>query len=158
MTKDELVESIRAEWEALMGVVGKLSEGQMVMPDEGGWSPKDNLAHLSEWMKILMGCYMDKRTPDDVAGIPPDVASRWNMEEINPILFQRNHQRSTEDVLHELQGVYAKLISRLEAMTTADLLKPMREDDPEGTPLIDYVIGDTSDHFAEHRATLEKSM
>ncbi len=53
--KSELMAAIRREWNLLMDVVARLDEIKMTTPDTGGWSPKDNLAHLSEWMNSLMG-------------------------------------------------------------------------------------------------------
>jgi hypothetical protein len=47
-TKANLISQIEREWSALMEVVEQLSSEQMLIPDEGGWSPKDNLAHLTE--------------------------------------------------------------------------------------------------------------
>ena len=46
-SKSELMSAIECEWNLLMGVVGKLGEKKMTAPDSGGWSPKDNLAHLA---------------------------------------------------------------------------------------------------------------
>jgi hypothetical protein len=43
-------------------------------------------------------------------------------------------------------------------MSFQDLLMPRHADDPEKRPLVMWVIGDTSDHFAEHRATIEKML
>ena len=60
-SQPELMSAIRREWKLLMDVVGKLGEQKMLMPDEGGWTPKDNLAHLSEWMNSLMGYHIEKR-------------------------------------------------------------------------------------------------
>ena len=65
-SKAELVSAIRREWKLLMDVVDKLDEQKMTAPDENGWSPKDNLAHLSEWMNSVMGYHMDQRPPHEV--------------------------------------------------------------------------------------------
>ena len=59
--KHQLMFAIEREWILLMAVAEKLTDRQMSSPDEGGWSPKDNLAHLTEWMKVLMGYHMDHR-------------------------------------------------------------------------------------------------
>jgi hypothetical protein len=50
-SKSELISAIEREWKSLMDVVAKLAEVRMTTPDAGGWSPKDNLAHLAEWLK-----------------------------------------------------------------------------------------------------------
>ena len=157
-TKEELMTLIRREWDALMDVVARLSPQQMLTPDEGGWTPKDNLAHLAEWMKGLMGYHIDRRPAEQVMGISSQAAANWDMEEINPVLFQRNRDRTAEDVLAELKRVYAELTARLGSMSWEDLMKPRHEEDPEQTPLLVWVLGDTSEHFEEHRLTIEKSL
>ena len=49
--KAELISAITREWNLLMDVVAKLQEqDKFTTQDAGGWSPKDNLAHLAEWM------------------------------------------------------------------------------------------------------------
>ncbi len=158
-TKQELISAIKHEWQLLMDAVEKLTQAnKMTTLDEGGWSPKDNLAHLSEWMNSLMGYHMDKRPAAEVMRIPEKAAEGWDMEVINPILFERNKDRSTEDVLDELKRMYETLLTKLDAMSFDDLMKPRHAEDPEKRPLLLWVIGDTSDHFAEHRATIEKML
>jgi hypothetical protein len=156
--KHELMSAIKREWGLLMDVVARLDKKQMVTPDEGGWSPKDNLAHLSEWMNSLMGYHMDNHPAHEVMRIPEEAAVGWDMEIINPILFERNRDRSPEDVLSELRRAYDTLIAKLEAMSFEELMTPRRADDPEKRPLLMWVIGDTSDHFAEHRAVIERML
>lgn len=157
-SREELLDRIRREWEALLEVVGRLSPGQMLKPDEGGWSPKDNLAHLAEWMKILMAHHMDNRPAHEVLGVPPHVTEGWDMEKINPLLFDRNRHRSIGEVLDELRAVYQQLCDRLEAMTFEQLMQPRHAGDPEKRPLMLWVLGDTAEHFEEHRQVLEKSL
>jgi hypothetical protein len=157
-SKAELMSAIRREWQALMEVVAKLDEQKMTTPDEGGWSPKDNLAHLAEWMNSLMGYHMDHRPPHEVMGIPEEATKGWDMEVINPLLFERNKNRSSADVLDELKLVYERLTAKLNAMPFEDLLKPRDPADPQKRPLLLWVLGDTSEHFAEHRQTIEKML
>lgn len=154
--KNELMSVIRREWGLLMDVVARLDEKQMMTSDAGGWSPKDNLAHLSEWMKSLMGYHMDRRPAHEVMELPEEITRGWDMEIINPELFERNKNRPTKEVLDELRKTYDALIAKLESMSFDELMKPRHADDPEKRPLLLWVIGDTSDHFAEHRATIEK--
>ncbi len=157
--KAELMSAIEREWKSLMEVVAKLQQQQkMTTPDEGGWSPKDNLAHLAEWMTLLMGHHIDKRPAHEVFGIPAEVTKGWDMEVINPVLFARNKDRSTEEVLNQVRQVYKKLVAKLNAMPFEDLLKPRDADDPQKRPLLLWVLGDTTDHFAEHRQTIEKML
>ncbi|MDQ2691136.1 MAG: ClbS/DfsB family four-helix bundle protein [Chloroflexota bacterium] len=157
-SKAELMTEIRGEWQKLMDVVDKLDEQKMTAPDDGGWSPKDNLAHLSEWMNLLMGYHMDKRPSHEVFGVPEDVTRGWDMEVINPVLFERNKDRSTDEVLIELRKVYEMVLAKLDATPFEDLLQPRHADDPERRPLLLWVLGDTSEHFAEHREVIERAL
>jgi len=155
-SKAELKSLIEREWSALMNVVKHLSPEQMVTPDEGGWSPKDNLAHLTEWMNILVDYYLDHRPAHEVIGVDPKVTENWDFELMNDIMFKRDRDQSVEQVLTELKSTYAKVLARLEPMTFEGLMKPRDENDPDKNPIIGSVIGNTSDHFAEHRETIEK--
>ena len=156
--KNELMSVIKREWGLLMDVVAKLDETKMTAPDEGGWSPKDNLAHLAEWMNALMGYHMDRRPPHEVMRLPEEVTKDWDFEVINPILFERNKNRSIEDVLDELRRVYDVLVAKLESMSFEDLMRPRHADDPAKRPLLMWVLGDTTEHFSEHRETIKKML
>ena len=157
-SKAELMASIEREWKSLMDLVAKLDFTQLTTSDAGGWTPKDNLAHLTEWMKVLMGYHLDRRPSHEVLGVAEEVTKGWDMEIINPVLFERNRNRALQDVLADLKSVYVELINKLEAMTYEDLLVPRHADDPEKRPVLMWVLGDTTEHFAEHRATIEKTL
>jgi hypothetical protein len=152
----ELLGNINGEWLALLGVIEKLTPGKMITPDAGGWSPKDNLAHLTEWMKILLGYHIDNRPPHEVIGVAPEATEDWDFEAMNKLFFERNRQHSTEDVTDELKRVYAEVIAKLKSMPFDDLMKPRYADDPDKQPLLNWVLGNTTEHFAEHRANIEK--
>jgi hypothetical protein len=156
--KNELLAAIRREWKLLMDVVAKLDEKKMTTPDEGGWSPRDNLAHLTEWMNSMMGYHMDRRPPHEVMNLPEEITRGWDMEVINPELFERNKDRSTQDVLDELKRTYETVLAKLESTPFEDLMKPRHADDPEKRPLLMWVIGDTSGHFEEHRQVIERML
>src|SRR5262245_62118123 len=135
-SKAELISAIKREWNSLMAVVAKLeAANKMSTCDEGGWSPKDNLAHLSEWMNALMGYHMDKRPRNEAMNLTEEVVKDWDFDVINPALFERNKDRSLEDVKGELKQIYEKLTAKLDAMSFEDLMKPRHADDPEKRPL-----------------------
>jgi len=156
--KAELMSSIEREWNLLINTAEKLTDKQMATPDEGGWSPKDNLAHLSEWIIALMGYHLDRRPRHEVMRLPQEVVEAWDFEVINPALFERNRNRSRADILDELKEVYVTLFAKLDGMSWDDLMKPRHADDPEKHPVLMWVLGDTTDHFLEHRETIERAI
>ncbi len=153
---EELLDDINREWTVLLSVVAHLTPEQMVTPDAGGWSPKDNLAHLTEWMKILLGYHMDKRPAHEVLGVDPQVTRDWDMDVMNKLFLERNRSRSTAEVLDELKREYDKVIRRLQDTPFDELMEPRFPDDPDQQPLLKWVLGNTSGHFSEHRQNIEK--
>jgi len=151
----ELLSDIEREWKALLGSVNRLSPQQMTTPDAGGWSPKDNLAHLAAWMRALMDYHMDGRPIEEVLDLPRNTGKEWDDDAVNAVVFRRNRDRSSEDVLKELNRVYMELNAKLRSRPFEELLKPGQ---PQGKRLLDYVLGNTTEHFAEHRATIEKAL
>jgi hypothetical protein len=156
--KTELMSAIEREWELLIELAESLTDEQMSAPDAGGWSPKDNLAHLVEWMNILMGYHMDKLPAHEVIGVSEDVVKGWDMEVINPVLFERNKNRPRREVMEMLKQTYVKLEAKLASTSFEDLMKPRHADDPEKRPLLLWVLGDTTEHFLEHRKTIEREI
>jgi uncharacterized protein (TIGR03083 family) len=156
--KSALLKGIQREWEALFQAVEKLTPAQMGAPDAGGWSPKDNLAHLAEWLKALAGYHMDHKSAEEVLGIPKELAEHFDFNRVNAFLVERSRERSVEDVLAELREKYAEVMARLESMPFEELLQPRFPDDPQKRPLLDWVMGNTVDHIKEHRLTIEKAL
>ncbi len=153
----ELLSDIEGEWKALHAVVGKLTPTQMTKADAGGWSPKDNLAHLSAWLVALMDYHMEGRPIEQALDLPRGRKQPWDDDSVNAVLFERNRDRPSEDILSELNRVYMQLTARLRATPFDDLLKK-NSGFPQGKTLLAYVIANTADHFAEHRATIEKAL
>lgn len=151
----ELLSGIEREWKALMAAVARLTPEQMTTPDAGGWSPKDNLAHLAAWLRALMEYHLDGRPIESVLDLPRDRKEEWDDDSVNAILFERNRGRSSEDVLKELNRDYMQLTAKLRTWPFEKLLQP-GPSHPQGKPLLGYVLGNTTEHFAEHRVTIEK--
>ncbi len=146
------------EWKALMAVVERLTPEQMLVPDPGGWSPKDNLAHLAAWMRYMKGAALQKMPAHEAMGIEKEKYHLLDENGINALLFERNRDRTAVDVLDDLRSTYADVVGTLKDTPFADLGKPLRPGSPDKRLVIESVLGNTSDHFREHRLTIEKAL
>ena len=155
--KTELMLRIQQEGTALQRAIDGLSEAQMSIPDAGGWSIKDNLAHLSAWENFMREHYVHHLLPHEVMGIDAETFQKADVNVQNAILFQRDKDRSVTDVLAALHHSHEQVLADLDQMSFADLMKPRSTDDPEARLLIDEVIGNTYEHYLEHRITIENS-
>ena len=154
----ELLALIEGEWQALLQVAEGLTPEQMMRPDAGGWSPKDNLAHLAEWMRYLDVSYLHKKPASEGMGIDAERLKQLDEDGINAVLFERNRQLPASEVLTRLDVAFAAVLKSIKSMSFADLMKPLRESGPDKRLVIDTVLGNTSDHFREHRQTIERSL
>lgn len=154
--KTELMSAIEREWTLLLELAESLTDEQMSTADSGGWSPKDNLAHIAEWMNNLMGYHMDKRPSHEVVNVPKEVTKDWDANTINKVLFERNKNRSRNEVMEMLKQTYVKLAAKLKSTSFDTLMQPRFEDDPNKMPLLAWVLGNTTEHFQEHRETIER--
>ena len=152
----ELLSEIDREWQELQKAIKKITPEQMTAPDPGGWSPKDNLAHLADWMHFMLEAHLNKRPAHEVMEIDAATLAGLNEDEENAILFERSRNRPTAEVLAWLDSTYAKVVETLKKTPFADLMKPIRDNDPEKRPVILSVLGNTSEHFVEHRRVIER--
>jgi uncharacterized protein (TIGR03083 family) len=154
--KAELMRRIHHEWAALERVIESLNDEQMTVPDAGGWSIKDNLAHLTVWETFMRLHYLQNLPAHEVLDIDEEVFKRGDEDEMNDIFLQRSKDRSVSDVLSELRQTHEQVLADLAQVPFTDLMKQYYPDDPEARPLLCWVIYNTYDHYQEHRLTIEK--
>jgi hypothetical protein len=152
----ELLSEIDREWQELQKAIKKLKPEQMTAPDPGGWSPKDNLAHLAAWMHFMCEAHLNKKPAHVVMEMDAATLAGLDEDGENAILFERNRNRTTAEVLAWLDGTHEEVVETLGRLPYADLMKPLRENDPEKRLVILSVLGNTSEHFAEHRRIIER--
>lgn len=156
--KDDLMLAIDRERILLWNLVRGLSEVQMSIPDSSGWAPKDNVAHVTEWIKSFIGYHLDHRPWHEVLGVDEELTDAADFDGINDLLFQRKRKLPVWDVLTEFQEVCTELYSRLNQLSFEDLMQPRFPDDPEKRPLIRWVLANTTEHFIEHRSYIERAV
>jgi len=153
--KNYLLERIQHEWAALMQAIEGLTPEQMSVPDAGGWAIKDNLAHLTAWEQFMLLHYLQGRPPHEAMQIDAVTMERLDENGINAVLFERNRNRPVADILTDLRHSHEQVVAFLEQMPFSDLMKPRFLDDPQARPLINWVIGNTYEHYQEHRQTIQ---
>ena len=154
----ELLSEIDREWLELQKAIKKLTPEQMEAPDPGGWSPKDNLAHLAAWMHFMHEAHLNKKPAHEVMGMDAATLAGLNEDEENAMLFERYRNLPTAEVLAWLDGTHEEVVETLGRLSFAELMKPIQDNDPEKRPVILSVLGNTSEHFAEHRRIIERKL
>lgn len=155
--KADLLKRIEQAWSALQATISGLTEQQMERPDAGGWSIKDNLAHLTVWEEFMRRYHLQNQPPYQVLQIDEARFKELDEDGLNAVLYQRSKTQSVAEVLANLQRSHAQVVADLEQWSYTALLKPRYTDDPDAGPLINWVIGNTYEHYQEHLANIQKA-
>lgn len=149
MSKVELLEKMRAGWDELLAFIATLTPEQMSTPtDAGGWTVKDHLMHLAVWQEGVYALLEGQDRPAAM-GVLEDVWKRWQFDEINAVIQQKHRDKTASEVLQHLHTVKDKFYAKVEALTEEELARP-NPASPAGTRMIQYVQGDSYEHYAEH--------
>jgi len=154
--KAELIARIEQEWSALQQAIAPLTAAQMTKPDAGGWSIKDNLAHLTAWEGFMRLNHLQNMPPHLAMQINEETFKTLDENGLNAILYERSRDRTVADVLADLQQSHTQVVAALAEWSYEDLMQPHYPDDPEARPLINWVIGNTYEHYQEHRLNIQK--
>jgi DinB family protein len=158
----ELIERVRVAWETLESTLARASGSQLEVPHRGGWTIKDQLAHIAEWERA--STFVVRHRPQWEA-FDVDEATYYalgSVDALNEVLFQRNRSLDYGEVLARGRQAHAALLDALEDLRDNDLQTPMssfsgfREDDSR--TLLDKIAGDTYLHYAEHTAWISEQL
>ena len=161
-TVKEVLRRTEKEWEALQTALSELDAEQMTAPGAGGWSVKDELAHLAAWARGLAA--LVRRQPRyPPMGLPEGEAPHTSgIESMNQHIYQRNKDIPLEDVLTELDSAHRDALAAIAELSDDDLLRPYDDFQPQDrrpdgdTPILWRIAGNTFGHYAEHRETIQR--
>jgi len=156
--KSELIARINTEWNALHALVGRLSEEQLSARPDGQWAVKDHLAHIAEWERYMLRSHLMGLPAYEVLGVAESSMETLGEDGINAVLQQRNADRSAASIKMELTETHEEVLAHLQAIPFRELMEQHYADDPNARPVIDWVIGNTYEHYREHRGWIEEML
>jgi hypothetical protein len=150
--KEELMERIRKSREALEMLIQPLSDAQLSEAGTGGaWAVKDHLAHLAAWEQFMLKHYLQSVPQHEAMGIDADTMKALDEDGINDVIYRRIKDRTAGEVLADYRRSYAQVLEMLEAMSFEELMQPLFPGESPDRPRIIWVIGNTYQHYLEHR-------
>jgi len=151
MTKDELIQKIESEWDNLQTSLDGLTEEQMHQPGAvGEWAIKDILAHITAWQTRLITTMFKAEK-----GFTPETTEAGKtVDQMNEKYYREMKDRPFDQVWDDLDASYHQLLSRLAGWKEKDLFDPKRFKWMKGAPFVEYISGDSYEHYAEHAAQI----
>jgi hypothetical protein len=147
------IEPIERGWSELSALVESLGPGGLEKTGDGEWAVKDHLVHIAAWELSLLAL-LDGHDRKKAMGVPN---ASDETDDINEAVWLLHRNETQEQVLAFSRETHAALLRRLREMTDADLRRsynhyqPNDPRDPgDDRPVIDWVGGNTYEHYKEH--------
>ncbi len=153
MNKAELLAKTQVSWDVLNAYVATLSEKQLTrLMDAAGWTVKDHLMHSAVWEDGIRAL-LNKQDRAAQMGVDAETWKRWDFEEINGVIQQQHKDKSWTEIEQKRQASHQRFIEQIEAMSDADLARPVKDfqvNSTSNTPVIEVVEGDAFAHYDSH--------
>ena len=150
---NSVVEPIDKSWKELETLVESLGPHGLTLTGADGWAVKDHLVHLAAWEHSLLALIegADRRSAMGVS------ADADETDSINAAVWSLHRSKTPEQALAYFRDTHALLMNRLGTMSDADLQLSYNHYQPneprdasDDRPVLDWVAGNTYDHYAEH--------
>ena len=155
--KTELLEAIASTHQDMMRLLAAMSEQELSAPTlDGGWSPKDALAHIIAWEKMAMDwltrSVQGEHVKRFISGFLYDTEAEREptMERLNTFLFERDKNRTAADVLQDLRTTHKAFYDLVAQTNEKDIFDPHRFAWRNGSPAYDMILANTVEHYREH--------
>lgn len=166
-TVPELRGRIEESWESLQALLARLDERQLTAADGEEWSVKDQLAHLAAWERSL-AALLEGRPRDRALDLcdSEGEAESDDIDALNAAIRERAAGRTLAQILAESRDAHQQVLRALDALSNEDLLRPYgyfqpqvaQDDDDDDRPVVGWIIGNTFEHYDEHRASIEQQV
>ncbi len=148
--KAELLDNLRAAHEPLEQTLAAMTATQLTTPgvyadDNGEWTVKDILAHITWWEQSVFG-WLDLPRAVERSPLPEGELSE---EQTNNAIFEGNRNRPLDAVMNSFQHSYQQLVSAVEA-ASEEQLNQRRKSAPNGPTIYESFPGNTYDHYQIH--------
>jgi hypothetical protein len=155
-TMAELRKRIGSSYDALEQTIAQLSDAQLTAPIDGSWSAKDLLAHIAAWEQVTIHFHVGDRSFEEVTQLTSVPYATTSVDQINEAFYERDQAIPLAQVLQSFRNSHQELLAMLDGMSEADLFKPYTPAGRSGGQLIEWIIGDSYEHYDEHRATMQR--
>lgn len=152
ITVPNVLNRIHDSWTRFHDYVASVSPERLTGPkDAAGWSAADHLYHIAAWSDSVLALLNGQSR---AAAVGLDEAT-WaqGYEVINAALQVRSREMPLEAVLAALNQSHERMVAKIKTLADADLQRPYRyflPDSDREQPVINWIAGDTFDHYDEH--------
>lgn len=158
MDKERLLTEMNASYERFETALADLSARQWlaVSSEDGAWSPRDMVAHLTIWLDQLA-----EEIEAVATDTPPKVSvaelGHDGLQEASADVHTARRKESPHQTLGEFRMAYGRLRDGVEVTSWDDLSAVGRFDWLGGVPLWRLIAQGTWEHFDKHLPDIERA-
>jgi uncharacterized protein (TIGR03083 family) len=162
-SKAELMTQLQASWDALQEAAASVDPTRMATPGPDGWSVKDQLAHVSAWERSLIALLTGESRAAAI-GMDEAAYAAADIDQMNAYIVSQAADATYPEVLAQAQATHNELIGILDRLSWEEINQPYRHFQPDcqeefgNNPALDWVLGNTTEHYPEHREYLERTV
>jgi hypothetical protein len=160
ISKAELIARIQRSRSALEDTLQGLTWLQLDTPGPESWAVKDHLVHLAVW-ELGIAELLSHRDRFAAMQVKEAVEQNLSEDEINALIQQRHAGLSPAEAGALFQSAHEQMLQVLGGLSDDDLYRPYGYYTPENDggrpdPVINWIVGNTADHFDQHRGIIQR--
>ncbi len=158
-TVHELHERMEASRTELETLLTEVDPALLTQPGPDGWSVRDHIAHIAAWENSIVALLQG--IPRHVGlGVEQQLYETGPEESINEFLVEKAQALSLDQAAERHRDVHRQMLDLLGRLTDSDLQRtyssflPDEPGDASGRPIIDWISGNTYEHYDHHGALI----
>lgn len=157
-SKDQLLSQAQEEYAALIRELDALTDAQKIAPDTvGAWSVKDVLAHLTEWMRMVLRWY-EAGTRGETPITPGEGYTWQQIPALNQRIYEQYRDTPLDEINAGFHSAYHAVMDALAQISNDVLFTPKVYPWTKTTTLGSYFTSATSSHYAWARKEIRKGI
>jgi len=150
----ELITAIDSAWEELLSFLHTVVSSHVSTRDDNGWTVKDHVTHIAVWEDSVSILFRGGLR-HEALGIDESSYLVSSFDQINEVIRERFKAIPLTQAIRQLEEVHSELMTRVTALSEADLKTTVRDYFPQAPrtddrPMMTFIYDNTADHFIEH--------
>jgi hypothetical protein len=147
MDKAELMADVRSARQELLVALTRFNEGERMKPRfPNQWTIKDLLAHIGFW---------EKRAGDILSALlreqePEGAIDGESLDEVNQRAYLEYRDLPLLEIEQKEREAYLRLMDLVDNAPDDAIFRSDYFAWTDGRPFVDWIIGNTTDHYREH--------
>lgn len=149
MNRNEILRTLQAQYAELIAALADVPAEQLTKrPLVDWWTAKDLLGHIALWNQVALKFIREYKE----TGVPKPLGIQGDadVDRYNKRGVAMRRDLSLEQVRAELDATHRELVTAIEALTDADLVKPLPAPWGEGAMLERLIAVNSYQHTPEH--------